>query len=228
MGASTSTSEPAAEPFLIDVPDAEIDDLRARLRSARWAGDPGNDDWRYGTNRDALADLCHSWAEEFDWRAQEAAINAIGQFRVVLDDIPIHFLHARGRGIPDGPAPMPIVLTHGWPWTFWEFHEVIGPLTDPAAHGGDWGALVTANLAHAHAPRSTGSPSRSVRACASTTRTSTRRRGRRGTTASRPWRRPRPSRCSARSAPGAPPRGRAARERRALDDHGARRPLRAE
>src|SRR4051794_39381554 len=102
-----SERTPTAEPFRIDVPDAEIDDLRARLQGARWAGDPGNGDWRYGTNREALAALCHSWAEDFDWRDREAAINALGQFRVVLDDIPIHFLHVRGHGAPDGPAPMP-------------------------------------------------------------------------------------------------------------------------
>jgi pimeloyl-ACP methyl ester carboxylesterase len=199
---------PAAqpEPFRIAVPDAEVEDLRDRLRATRWVGDPGNDDWRYGTNEQALAELCHTWAEGFDWRAQEAVINELPQYRVVLDDVPIHFVHVRGRGVRGGPPPVPIVLTHGWPWTFWEYHAVIGPLADPAAHGcdpadafdvvvpslpgfawstpltvtgvnsqrtadlwarlmtevlgyerfaahgGDWGALVTANLAHAHAP----------------------------------------------------------------------------
>src|SRR4051812_42143868 len=128
---------PQPEPFRVAVPDADVDDLRARLRAARWAGDPGNDDWRYGTNEDVLADLCRTWAEDFDWRTAEAAINALPQFRVVLDDIPIHFVHVRGTGVPGGPPPVPIILTHGWPWTFWDYHQVIGPLTDPAAHGGD-------------------------------------------------------------------------------------------
>jgi pimeloyl-ACP methyl ester carboxylesterase len=196
---------PRAEPFRVDVPESEVADLRARLRAARWVGDPGNEDWRYGTNERALADLCRTWAEDFDWRTQEAAINRLPQFRVVLDGIPIHFVHVRGVGAPDGPPPMPIVLTHGWPWTFWDYHRVIGPLSDPASHGGDpadafdvvvpslpgfawstpltvtgvncqraadlwarlmtevlgyerfaagggdWGGIVTANLAHAHA-----------------------------------------------------------------------------
>jgi pimeloyl-ACP methyl ester carboxylesterase len=198
---------PDAEPFRVDVPEAEVEDLRARLRAARWVGDPGNDDWRYGTNQEALADLCDAWAEDFDWREQEAAINRLPHFRVVLDDVPIHFVHVRGVRSPGGPAPIPIVLTHGWPWTFWDYHRVIGPLTDPVAHGGDpgdafdvvvpslpgfawstpltrtgvncqrtadlwarlmtdvlgyerfaagggdWGGIVTANLAHAHADR---------------------------------------------------------------------------
>ena len=86
---------------------------------------------RYGTNEQVLADLCHTWAEEFDWRAQEAAINRLPQFRVLLDDVPIHFVHVRGIGRPGGPPPVPIVLTHGWPWTFWDYHRVIGPLADP-------------------------------------------------------------------------------------------------
>jgi pimeloyl-ACP methyl ester carboxylesterase len=200
-------SAPQAEPFRVEVPEADVADLRDRLRAIRWVGDAGNEDWRYGTNEKALADLCRTWAEDFDWRAQEAAINAFPQFRVELDEIPIHFVHVRGTGVPGGPAPVPIILTHGWPWTFWDYHRVIGPLTDPEAHGGDpadafdvvvpslpgfawstpltvtgvncqrtadlwarlmtevlgyerfaagggdWGGIVTANLAHAHADR---------------------------------------------------------------------------
>ncbi len=73
------------------------------------------------------------WSEEFDWRAQEAAINRFPNYLVELDGIPIHFIHARGNG----PNPRPLILTHGWPWTFWDWKDVIGPLTDPAAHGGD-------------------------------------------------------------------------------------------
>ena len=77
--------------------------------------------------------MAEYWRGDFDWRAQEAAINAFAQFRVEIDGVPIHFVHVRGRG----PNPQPLILTHGWPWTFWDFAELIGPLTDPAAYGGD-------------------------------------------------------------------------------------------
>jgi pimeloyl-ACP methyl ester carboxylesterase len=73
------------------------------------------------------------WADGFDWRAQEAALNALPQFRVELDGVPVHFVHVRGKG----PRPLPLVLSHGWPWTFWDWKDVVGPLADPAAHGGD-------------------------------------------------------------------------------------------
>jgi hypothetical protein len=80
-----------------------------------------------------LHDMVRWWLDAYDWRAQEARINAWPQYRVELDGIPVHFAHVRGRG----PTPLPLVLTHGWPWTFWDFHAMVGPLTDPAAHGGD-------------------------------------------------------------------------------------------
>ena len=121
------------EPFQVDVPDGVLDDLHQRLHHTRWATDYGNDDWHYGVNGDWLRSLVAYWLTEYDWRAQEAAINAFPQFRVRLDGIPIHFIHVRGKG----PSPLPLILTHGWPWTFWDFHAVIGPLSDPAAYGGD-------------------------------------------------------------------------------------------
>ncbi|HEX4110695.1 MAG TPA: epoxide hydrolase [Solirubrobacteraceae bacterium] len=121
------------EPFTVDVSEQELDELMRRLRGARWAADFGNEDWRYGVERGWLAELVRHWTDEFDWRAQEAAINAFPQFKVQIDGVPIHFIHARGVG----PAPKPLILTHGWPWTFWDWKDVIGPLSDPAAHGGD-------------------------------------------------------------------------------------------
>jgi pimeloyl-ACP methyl ester carboxylesterase len=121
------------EPFRIDIPDAQLDDLRARLRQTRWAADFANDQWWYGTNGDWLHALVDHWQTSYDWRAHEAAMNSFPQFRVRLDGIPIHFVHVRGKG----PAPIPLILTHGWPWTFWDYHAVIGPLSDPAAYGGD-------------------------------------------------------------------------------------------
>ena len=121
------------EPFRIAIPDADLDDLRSRLRATRWAPDFGNADWRYGVEAGWLREMAAYWADQYDWRAQEAAMNAVPQFRVVIDSVPIHFAHVRGKG----PNPVPLVLTHGWPWTFWDFRKLIGPLTDPAAHGGD-------------------------------------------------------------------------------------------
>jgi pimeloyl-ACP methyl ester carboxylesterase len=121
------------DPFEIEIPQSRLDDLRRRLESIHWAPDLENDDWRYGANGGYLRELVDYWVERYDWRAQERAINAHDQFRVQLDEIPIHFLHVRGRG----PSPQPIILSHGWPWTFWDFEKVIGPLSDPAAHGGD-------------------------------------------------------------------------------------------
>jgi len=126
-----------AERFEIRVDDTVLDDLRSRLAATRLLHDYANDDWTYGVPRADLAELVDYWHDGFDWRAQERAINAYEHFRVTIEGVPIHFLHARGTGSEGGRAPIPIVLTHGWPWTFWDFARVIGPLTDPAAHGGD-------------------------------------------------------------------------------------------
>jgi len=120
------------ERFRIDIPDAALADLRDRLARTRFAPDLENADWRYGVPTEELKRWVAAW-RAFDWRAAEARINAFEHFRVELDGAPIHFLRRRGRG----PKPIPIVLTHGWPWTFWDWHAVIGPLADPAAHGGD-------------------------------------------------------------------------------------------
>jgi hypothetical protein len=121
------------EPFTIYVDDAVLDDLRGRLRRTRRAPDFDNDDWSYGVNGDYLAELTTYWAEKFDWRAQERAMNRYDHYRTTIDDLPIHFLKASGQG----PDPVPLMLTHGWPWTFWDFKDLIGPLSDPASHGGD-------------------------------------------------------------------------------------------
>jgi pimeloyl-ACP methyl ester carboxylesterase len=120
-------------PFTIHVPQEDLDDLAERLARTRWADDFANESWAYGVEGGYLRELVDHWRHHFDWRAVEARMNAVPQFRVDLDDIPIHFAHVRGSG----PRPLPLILSHGWPWTFWDFHRVIGPLTDPAAHGGD-------------------------------------------------------------------------------------------
>lgn len=123
----------APERFTINIPQADLDELRTRLRQTRWPSDVGNPGGRYGASRDWMEDLVDYWANRYDWRATEAAMNAYEQYRVVIDEVPIHFMRVPGKG----PNPMPIVLTHGWPWTFWDLHRVVDALADPAAHGGD-------------------------------------------------------------------------------------------
>lgn len=126
------------EPFRIAIPEAGLADLRARLLRMRWPGEIGdNGQWQAGANLAWMRGLVSYWLQGFDWRAQERAINAWPQFRTVIDGFQIHFLHVRGKARDGGPRPMPLLLNHGWPWTFWDFQKVLGPLTDPAAHGGD-------------------------------------------------------------------------------------------
>src|SRR5690348_6187108 len=121
------------EPFRVDVPDEVLDDLQTRLKLTRWTDDFANEDRQYGTNTAYLKELVAYWIEGYDWRKQERAINAYPQFLTNVDGVPIHFIHVRGKG----PHPKPLILSHGWPWTFWEYRKVIDPLSDPGAHGGD-------------------------------------------------------------------------------------------
>ena len=121
------------EPFQVAIPDADLEELRNRLAHARWADDFGNSDWRYGVERGWLEEMVRYWSDDYDWRATEREINRMPQYKVVIDGVPIHFAHIRGKGL----NPMPLLLVHGWPWTFMDFHALVGPLTDPVAHGGD-------------------------------------------------------------------------------------------
>lgn len=125
-------TNPAPEKFEINVAAAVIDDLRDRLRRTRWAPDFNNQDWGYGVNGAYLKTLVDYWANDFDWSAQQAAMNKFDHYRVLIDGAPIHYIHKRGNG----PAAIPIVLTHGWPWTFWDYRALIEPLSDPASFGG--------------------------------------------------------------------------------------------
>lgn len=118
--------------FTIDIAQSKLDDLRRRLENINWPDDHDNTDWSYGSNKDYLQELTDYWLNDYNWREQEAIINRFNHYKTVIDDIPIHFIHQRGKGT----NPTPIILTHGWPWTFWDFHQVIGPLTDPVAYGG--------------------------------------------------------------------------------------------
>jgi pimeloyl-ACP methyl ester carboxylesterase len=124
---------PAITPFRIAATDAQLDDLRRRLQATRWPEAETVDDWSQGIPLAYLRDVCAYWAEKYDWRAREARLNAFPQFKTAIDDVGIHFLHVRS---PHEDA-LPLVITHGWPGSVVEFHKVIGPLTDPTAHGGD-------------------------------------------------------------------------------------------
>jgi pimeloyl-ACP methyl ester carboxylesterase len=121
------------EPFIIDVPASELADLRDRLRRTRWPEPATVGDWSQGAPLAAVQALCRYWAQDYDWPARQTYLNSFPQFRTTIDGLAVHFLHVRS---PHEGA-LPLVLTHGWPGSFVEFLEAIGPLTDPAAHGGD-------------------------------------------------------------------------------------------
>ena len=119
-------------PFTIAVPDADIDDLRRRLAATRWPEAEAVDDLTQGIPLAYVQDVCGYWRDGYDWRRCEAALNAHPNFIVEIDGLDIHFQHVRS---PHDDAT-PLVLTHGWPGSIVEFQKVIGPLTDPTAHGG--------------------------------------------------------------------------------------------
>jgi pimeloyl-ACP methyl ester carboxylesterase len=119
--------------FRIDVPQTALDDLRGRLARTRWTDEVEGAGWDYGTNLGYLKELTDYWQDGFDWRRQEESINRFSHFRAEVDGFGIHFIHERGKG----PDPMPIILTHGWPDSFYRFHKVIPMLTEPARYGGD-------------------------------------------------------------------------------------------
>jgi Epoxide hydrolase N terminus len=119
--------------FVVDVAQATLDDLRERLARTGWPDEVEDAGWDYGTNLGYMRDLVECWRTSFDWRAQERAMNALPHFRAEIDGLGIHLIHARGRG----PAPMPLLITHGWPSSFVEMLALIPLLVDPGAHGGD-------------------------------------------------------------------------------------------
>jgi pimeloyl-ACP methyl ester carboxylesterase len=123
----------AIEPFRIFASDAELDDLRRRLRATRFPERECVDDWSQGIPLAYVKDVCRYWADEYDWRAREARLNRFAQFKTEIDGLGIHFVHVRS---PHADA-LPLVITHGWPGSIVEFDKVIEPLTDPTRHGGD-------------------------------------------------------------------------------------------
>jgi microsomal epoxide hydrolase len=121
------------EPFRVDVPDDALDDLRARLAHTRLPNQVDGAGWDQGTELGYLQELLGYWRDEFDWRAQEARLNAFDQYVTDIEGQRIHFVHHRS---PE-PDALPLLISHGWPGSVVEFLDVIAPLTDPRAHGGD-------------------------------------------------------------------------------------------
>ena len=122
---------PHIAPFRSNVPDRDLADLRARLDHTRWPDELPDAGWDYGVPLATVQALAATWREEFDWRAWETRLNALPQSTTVITGQPIHFLHITS---PE-PDALPLLLTHGWPGSFLEFLEVVGPLSDPRAHG---------------------------------------------------------------------------------------------
>jgi epoxide hydrolase len=120
-------------PYRIDIPQGALDDLRDRLGRTRWPDELPGVGWDLGVPLDYLKGLAGYWATTYDWRGQEAALNEFAQFTTVIDDQNVHFLHVRS---PE-PEALPLLITHGWPGSIAEFLDIISPLVDPAAHGGD-------------------------------------------------------------------------------------------
>ncbi len=118
--------------FTIDIPQATLDDVQVRLGRTRWPNEIEGAEWDYGTNLDYLKSLVDYWQHAFDWRAQEAKLNQFAQFRTEIDGLGIHFIYEPGKG----PNPTPLILTHGWPDSFYRMHKILPLLTDPARYGG--------------------------------------------------------------------------------------------
>ena len=123
----------AVQPYKIEIPGSVLDDLNSRLERTRWPDELPDTGWDYGSNLDYVRELVEYWRTEFDWHAQEKLINSFSHFKSAVDGLNIHFIHEKGKG----PNPMPLVITHGWPGTFFEMYKVIPMLSDPASHGGD-------------------------------------------------------------------------------------------
>src|SRR5215213_9769250 len=113
------------KPFKIDIQQSVLDDLQARLARTRWPDEPEGVGWDYGTDLEYMKPLVNYWQHKYDWRKHEAELNSFAQFKATIDDVAIHFIHERSKK-PDAPA---LVLTHGWPDSFYRFHKVIPLLT---------------------------------------------------------------------------------------------------
>ena len=120
-------------PFQISISDDDLQDLQLRLSRTRLPDQLNNITWEYGTDLNYMRELIGYWQDGFDWREQERQLNQFDQFKTVVDDLNMHFIHQRSNN----PDAIPLMIVHGWPGSVSEFSKIIGPLTDPLAHGGD-------------------------------------------------------------------------------------------
>ena len=119
------------KPFKIAVPQNVLNDLSIRLKQTRWTDEPENAEWNYGMNPTYLRELVFYWQNDYDWRKQEALLNELPQYEAEIDGVSIHFIYVKGKG----NNPKPLLLTHGWPDSFYRFHKVIPMLTNPQLYG---------------------------------------------------------------------------------------------
>ncbi len=119
-------------PFELAIPESELEDLRRRLKATRWPDAETPDDWSQGIPLSYMREVCAYWANDYDWRPCESLLNGWEQFQTEIDGVDIHFLHVKSLHA----NAMPLLITHGWPGSVLEFRHIIGPLTDPEAHGG--------------------------------------------------------------------------------------------
>ena len=130
---TTTSSATAVQPYRVQIDQADLDDLQARLARVRWPDELAGAGWDYGVPVDWVRGLVDRWRDGYDWRAHEARLNAHPQFTTTIDGQRVHFLHVRS---PE-PGALPLICTHGWPMSVFEYLDLIGPLSDPGSHGGD-------------------------------------------------------------------------------------------
>ena len=131
-GASPSSDKTALRPFQVEFPEADLTELRRRIKATRWPTKELVSDRSQGVQRATLQALARYWSTEYDWRKCEARLNALPQFTTEIDGVQIHFIHVKSRH----ENALPLIMTHGWPGSVVELLETVGPLTDPTAHGG--------------------------------------------------------------------------------------------
>src|SRR5512141_589594 len=133
MAETKSTrANPLVTPFRINVPESVLNDLQERLKRTRWTSEPEDSGWGMGASLRYMKELADYWQHQYDWRKHEAALNQFDHFKAKLSGVEIHFIHQQGKG----PNPTPLLLTHGWPDSFYRFHKIIPMLTDPEKFGG--------------------------------------------------------------------------------------------
>src|SRR5690349_18303184 len=132
VATAKAPATPAIRPFMIETPEADLEDLRTRIAATRWPEKEPVADRSQGVQLATMQALARYWLNEYDWRKCEATLNALPQFTTKIDGLDIHFIHVRSKN----KNALPVIITHGWPGSIIEQLKIIGPLTDPVAFGG--------------------------------------------------------------------------------------------